>query len=105
MFIKKIAVMAGAGILLAACIPKPNSPQPTPAAIEQAKEAAQEAIDKSPKLVTLMTQNNLGQSGVATLTATDDGKTKVQLSMAGGTFTDPQPAHIHLGSCPSPGDV
>ncbi len=56
--------------------------------------------------VTLDTQNDLGQSGTATLTPSVDGKSvTVALNLTGGTFTGPQPAHIHEGSCPTPGAV
>ena len=54
--------------------------------------------------VTLDTQNNSGQSGTATLTE-ENGKVKVMLSLTGGDYTSPQPAHIHAGACPTPGAV
>jgi hypothetical protein len=34
-----------------------------------------------------------------------DGMLVVTLAMTGGAFPEPQPAHIHLGACPSPGAV
>jgi len=56
--------------------------------------------------VKLNTQNDLGQSGTATLTPSADGKSVVVvLALTGGTFTAAQPAHIHEGSCPAPGAV
>lgn len=55
--------------------------------------------------VPLAEQSDLGQSGVATFTENADGKLVVTLTMSGGTFPDPQPAHIHVGSCPNPGAV
>lgn len=58
-----------------------------------------------PTVVALETQSDLGQSGVATLTENADGKVMVELMMTGGTFPQPQPAHIHVGSCPTPGGV
>lgn len=54
--------------------------------------------------VSLMGQNDSGQSGTARLTE-ENGKVMVTLSLSGGTFTQPQPAHIHMGSCPTPGEV
>lgn len=54
--------------------------------------------------ISLSSQNNSGQSGTATL-AEENGKVKVTINVSGGNFTNPQPAHIHLGSCPKPGEV
>ena len=54
--------------------------------------------------INLMAQNDSGQSGTAVLSE-ENGKVKVMLSMTGGTYTEPQPAHIHMGNCPTPGAV
>src|SRR5690606_31428408 len=56
-------------------------------------------------VVPLAEQNDLGQSGTATFTENADGNVVVTLSMNGGTFPDPQPAHVHVGACPNPGAV
>jgi CHRD domain len=48
--------------------------------------------------VTLNEQNESGQSGTATLTAGDDGTLHVSIALSGGS-ADPQPAHIHEGTC------
>ena len=48
--------------------------------------------------VTLNEQNGSGQSGTATLTPGDDGALHVSISVSGGG-SDPQPAHIHEGTC------
>jgi hypothetical protein len=45
-----------------------------------------------------------GQKGTATLKE-ENGKVMVSLSVSGMTTTNPQPAHIHMGSCPKPGSV
>lgn len=58
-----------------------------------------------PVTVDLKMQNDLGQSGTATFSENASGKLVVALALAGGTFTAPQPAHIHFGACPKPGDV
>lgn len=55
-------------------------------------------------MVALTEQNYSGQTGTATLTQ-EDGKVMVSLAMVGGNFTTPQPAHIHIGACPTPGVV
>ena len=54
--------------------------------------------------VNLGTQNSSGQQGKAVLTEVA-GKTQVVVTMTGGSFTAPQPAHIHVGACPTPGAV
>lgn len=55
-------------------------------------------------IVSLSEQNNSSQSGTAKLTSIN-GKTQVSISVTGGNFTTPQPAHIHAGACPTPGAV
>ncbi len=59
----------------------------------------------STKTIALSAQNASGQGGTAVLTSTKDGKVSVTLTLKGGKFTGPQPAHIHVGSCPNPGAV
>lgn len=54
--------------------------------------------------INLDEQNNSEQSGTATLRERD-GMVTVTLNLTGGTFDSPQPAHIHIGACPEPGDV
>lgn len=56
-------------------------------------------------VVPLQTQSDLGQSGTATFTENAEGKLVVTLTLSGGEFSAPQPAHIHVGSCPTPGAV
>lgn len=58
-----------------------------------------------PITVELKMLNDLGQSGTATFSENASGKLVVMLALAGGTFTAPQPTHIHFGSCPNVGDV
>jgi hypothetical protein len=48
--------------------------------------------------VQLNEQDGSGESGTATFTINDDGTTHVVLQVTGGG-TDPQPAHIHEGTC------
>ena len=56
--------------------------------------------------VQLIEQESSGQSGTATLTAKGD-QTEVALNVgAGPTDNDPQPVHIHFGTCgPNLGSV
>ncbi len=55
--------------------------------------------------IDLVEQSDLGQSGTAVFSENAGGKLVVTLSLTGGNFTDPQPVHIHAGSCPTPGAV
>lgn len=80
-------------------------PAPTP---ETGSETLMEESESEPVetiTVQLDEQNDLGQTGVVTLTEDPAGQLIVSLNMTGGTFTPPQPAHIHSGACPEPGAV
>lgn len=57
------------------------------------------------KTIMLSEQSGLGQSGKAIINSNADGKAVVTLQMTGGTFSQSQPAHVHVGSCPTPGAV
>jgi hypothetical protein len=51
-------------------------------------------------------QNGSKQQGTAQVTELDGGKVKVVLSLAGGiNYNETQPAHIHVGKCPKPGEI
>lgn len=54
--------------------------------------------------VELTELNDSGLSGMATLEEVN-GKVKVALELSGPKSSNPQPAHIHVGSCPEPGAV
>ncbi len=54
--------------------------------------------------VKLLEQNTSGESGTALLEEID-GKVEVTVSVKGQPARSTQPAHIHLGSCPTPGAV
>lgn len=55
------------------------------------------------KVVQLAAQSNSGQTGTATLSE-ESGKVRVVLEVT-SLGAVPQPAHIHIGSCPVPGAV
>jgi len=73
------------------------SPSPTPSGTPLAQPAD--------ITVRLTVEDNSGQSGTAVVGAASSETVRVVLKLSGGTFTEPQPAHIHLGSCPHPGRV
>jgi hypothetical protein len=54
--------------------------------------------------VDLAEQNGSGETGTAMLEPAGEGMTRVVLSVEGAP-TNPQPAHIHSGSCAELGDV
>ena len=56
------------------------------------------------RTIALPEQNDSGESGSAVLTE-KDGKVTVSLDMTGFPAGVPQPAHIHVGSCPDVGAV
>ena len=54
--------------------------------------------------ITLTPQNDSGETGVASLVE-KDGKVLVVLNVMGTPIDIEQPAHIHTGFCPNPGEV
>src|SRR3989344_5268545 len=63
-----------------------------------------DAMMEKDVIVTLNALNNSGEQGTAVLSDMS-GKTKVVVSVSGAPVDIPQPAHIHVGSCPAPGAV
>ncbi len=57
-----------------------------------------------PKTISLNQIAASGQSGTVTFEPAGDS-TKVTIMMVGKKYTTPQPAHIHVGKCPTPGEV
>jgi hypothetical protein len=64
-----------------------------PAATGAAGEALQDGLT-----VNLEEQNGSGQTGTATFSVNDDGTVHVSI-MISPSSTEPQPAHIHEGTC------
>lgn len=62
-------------------------------------------MEKDPMTVLLNSQNDSEQTGTAIISENEDGQLVITLQLSGGEFTDPQPAHIHVGACPTPGAV
>lgn len=81
---------------------KKNSATPTPTDNVTSEQTT--AKDAMTMTVQLEAQNDFGESGTATLTEAD-GKTTVSINLTGVVDDTPQPAHIHNGACPTPGDV
>lgn len=49
--------------------------------------------------VVMNAENNSGQDGFATLTATGKGESRIELDISAGLETRPQAAHVHEGRC------
>lgn len=88
-------LLAGLVAVGAGCGPKPS------ADVNAERPAAKQARQM---LFTIDAQNGSGISGKALLVE-QEGKTKVMLNLNGTTQGQAYPAHIHLGACPTPGDV
>lgn len=76
--------------------------QPSPAATVTTN--TNDATMKKDVVVTLAAQNGSGQAGTATISDVN-GKAKVTIAIAPSTDNVQQPAHIHVGACPTPGAV
>ena len=64
----------------------------------------EEAAGGDSVTVTLAEQNGSGQSGTATLTPVGDSQTTVSIELSSPP-ADPQPAHVHAGTCAELGEV
>jgi len=100
MKVKYLVLMASSALFLSACTAA-TTPEPSPAAMMP---------DGSPLVmmeqsIMLDEQNESGQTGTAVISEGPEGNAVVTLTMTGGSFVEPQPAHVHLGSCPTPGAV
>lgn len=84
---------------------KPAMPDPAPMDNSQNTELTQLPPAQPLSTVPLSAQNDSGQSGLVTFTHNEDGKLVVSIQATDVDYKDPQPAHIHLGSCPNPGAV
>ncbi len=65
---------------------------------------AEEAAADETVSVTLAEQNASGQSGTATLTPTGEGQLVVTVELSNPP-ENPQPIHIHMGTCEELGEV
>ena len=106
----KIAIGAGALVLVAIVgylvlsNRMTQTPVPTPVQTPAVTETSPSPAPEMKMMVDLAEQNNSSQSGKATLKEVG-GKVMVILEMMGASKTAPQPAHIHMGACPKPGEV
>ena len=97
-----LAALGVTAVLLAGCTQLTGKANVNTNANENAN-VNQAAVQKS-ITVTLATQNNSGEQGTAELKS-ENGKTKVEISVSGAPANVAQPAHIHLNSCANIGAV
>jgi hypothetical protein len=105
---KQLFLIGLSSLILSACTLKPNT---TPVVPSQPEITPATPVTEDPsmredaKTYTLTEQNSSGQTGTLTLTEATPGQTTAVLALTGGNFTEPQPAHIHEGTCPNPDAV
>jgi hypothetical protein len=106
---KKSLLLALCAVFLAACN---NTMTPTTETMDtttttETEDTSMMMPEPTPMTdtYTLSEQNESGQTGTFTLTENAAGGVTAVLSLTGGDFTEPQPAHIHVGECPTPGAV
>lgn len=58
-----------------------------------------------PITISLAEQSDSGQTGTVLFQDYGANKTRITITMTGKISKEEQPAHIHLGSCPNPGDI
>ncbi len=73
--------------------------------VEQEAKANEERNKPTTLQVKLNEQNALGQGGQAVIVQVGTSTVRVIVNLVGKPSDDAQPAHIHLGSCPTPGAV
>lgn len=107
---KKIGLITAMGILLSACSGNTTMTTQTTATPGEVISTQEVVASPTPTPITgpisikLASQNNSGQTGQVIFQEVG-GQVKVSLVTTGGKFAAPQPAHIHVGSCPTPGAV
>lgn len=94
------AVLALVGFSLITLIGRGESPR---SAVANERSGRPIAADAGTVEVDLAEWNGSGQSGTATLEPNDDGTLNVTVELSGDQ-DEPQPAHIHEGSCPADPD-
>lgn len=99
----KVGATLLSSVLLAGCTS--YAPTATPEATYTPSATTSPQATATPVFLPLQTQNKSGQTGKATFEDVGGGYVKVTLTMAGTTYPDPQPAHIHTGTCEKPGPV
>lgn len=98
-----LVILLGTTFIIFKNMAKPAiAPEPSAESIITASPSPQAIIKEL--LVNLSEQNSSSESGTAKLTQ-EDSKVIVTLNLTGAPKDTPQPAHIHIGNCPTVSDV
>jgi len=101
---KKIAALILAGLTLSACGVN-STPTTTVTPMETPTPTSTSETMMPTKSVIMTAQSGSQQPGEAIFADLGGGKTNVVITLTGKASDVAQPAHIHIGSCPTPGAV
>ncbi|MDO8452706.1 MAG: hypothetical protein Q7S79_03050 [bacterium] len=83
---------------------KPAESITNPQQVQETTTPSALPMEADAKNILLSTQNESGETGVVSLVE-KEGKVLVVINVMGTPEDVPQPAHIHSGACPVPGEV
>jgi len=95
----KLVVLGAVILLMTACSNKTESSNTSTAPTDTSMAMATATAMVETVTVVMKAQNGSGESGTATLTPLDAGRTRVVIGIKGENTTGKQPAHIHMGTC------
>jgi len=95
----KLVVLGAVILLMTACSSKTESSNTSTAPTNTSMAMATTTAMVETVTVVMKAQNGSGESGTATLTPLDAGRTRVVIGIKGENTTGKQPAHIHMGTC------
>ena len=103
---KKMLLIAAAAVLLVGCNQATPQPKVSVPSVQPTSEvtAPTEGAMVKPVTIDLDEQNKSGQKGTVEFKE-ENGKTMVTIDLSGSVSAVPEPAHIHMGQCPNPGEV
>lgn len=100
-----IGLAGGLYIMSMTQVSNQNATPPQYIANQNTSSSENIKMPKRELVVDLVSQNDSEQSGTATFMEGADGKLTLKINIKPGASTLSQPAHIHLGACPTPAAV